>query len=242
MKNRIFSGLSKRVPGLMVLLASILPQGLQAQGNYYDRESYRQGPYISIYEHCDFRGERRDIGVGDFASMRELNFGNDSISSIRVPRELEAIIYEHDRFKGDYTRVDRDVRCFDKTWNDEVSSLRVVNHPRGGGNWSQRPPSGHGGQGGNFGTYNPGFNHHARDGVTGFNVKQVVFDGKVLKKVSSTEWQMADPYAGTVRYTEALKNRYKVELKNKTTPQRILLDLRTNQALVNFNSNNQKTF
>ena len=85
MKNRIFSGLNTRASAAAAILMGMLSQGAQAQGNYYDRDSYRQEAYISIYEHCDFKGERRDIAVGDFASMRELDFDNDSMSPYRFP-------------------------------------------------------------------------------------------------------------------------------------------------------------
>ena len=251
MKNRKFSGLNTRASAVAALLMGVLSQGAQAQGNYYDRESYRQEAYISIYEHCDFKGERRDIAVGDFASMRELDFDNDSMSSIQVPRELEAIIFEHDRFKGDYARVDRDVRCFDGTWNDQVSSLKVVNRDRRGANRSQGPSTVYGGSNSSDdqhvrnrenSTRNSRANYQVRDGVTGLNVKQVVFDGKVLQKIDNSTWQIDDSYAGIVHYTEVVRDRQKVELKNKNTSQRILLNLTTNQAFVNFNSGNQKSY
>lgn len=237
MKKRIFSGLNKRAPGLVALLVGVLSQGVQAQSSYYDRESNRQEAYISIFEHCDFKGERRDIAVGEFANMRELDIGNDSMSSIQVPRELEAIIFEHDRFKGDYARVDRDVRCFDNTWNDQVSSLKVVYRDRRVDNQSQNRSPIYGGQQADDVVRFP-----VRDGVTGLNIKQVVYDGKVLQKVSSTEWQIKDAYAGVVRYIEISKDHQKVELKNKNTPQRILLNLSTNQAIVNLNTDKQKSF
>ena len=232
-------GVSTKFGTALPLLIGLTFFGVVAQTNaqsrYYQDDGYQEEAFISIYEHCDFRGARRDIAVGDFANMRELDFDNDSMSSIQVPRELEAVIYEHDKFKGDYAVVNRDVRCFDQQWNDQVSSLRVVEKQRTRAYQDQnRSPV--------FGGRNQRENYPQRDGVNGLNVKQVVFDGRVLQKVGNKVWQINDNYNGVARYTEIRRDRQSVELKNQNTDQRIVLNMGANQALVTWGRGNQQVF
>lgn len=125
MRSIDFKTIALRLTKVLPLTGLVLSFSANAQYDDYKDRHVDSEPYISIYEHCGFRGERRDISVGEFQNMRELDFGNDRVSSIQVPPELEAVIFEHDRFKGDYARIGQDVRCFDENWNDQVSSLRV---------------------------------------------------------------------------------------------------------------------
>ncbi len=227
-------------------LMSLSSASVQAQSRYDDSyggdRNYRE-PIVSIYEDCDFRGDRRDISVGDFRSMRELDFGNDSLSSIRVPRELEVILYEHDDFDGDYARVDRDISCFDYDWNDEVSSLRVVyaddrrsrndryDRPRyeersRNEDWRQNNRSDRG---------RVNFN----DGVTAKNVSQVTFDNRVLQQVSKTEWKVINEYRDSTIYRETGRDRENVYLQNRYSGEQIRIDLSFNDVTV-IGSGNRK--
>ncbi len=204
-----------------------------AQSRYYDDDQYNQEPFISIFEDCGFRGERRDIAVGEFASMRELDFGNDKISSIRVPRELEAIIYEHDKFKGAFARVDRDVRCFDESWNDQVSSLRVESRQKGnrgvyGGNKPDRPRAGRPRDRDRNDYGRPQYN----DGVTASNLARVVFNNKVLQQVGERTWELNQRRSGVSQFQETGRDRDAVYLVNKYSGARIEVNVPANVVTV----------
>ena len=205
-----------------------------AQGNYYDNN---REPTISIYEHCDFRGERRDIAVGEFRSMRELDFGNDKMSSIRVPSELEAVIFQHDKFKGDYARVSRDIRCFDKAWNDEVSSLKVEYRGNYYGGQSERGQGQvYGGQ--RNGRYDSEYGNDNRqydrysDGVNGKNLALVTYGNTVLENIGPSKWQMRTGSRGIAQYKELRRDENGVLLQNDYSAQQVRIDLAGNQVVV----------
>lgn len=212
-----------------------------AQQGYYDDGRHNSEPYISIYEDCDFRGTRRDIAVGEFRKMRELDFGNDRMSSIQVPSELEAIIYEHDDFRGDYARVNRDVRCFDRSWNNQVSSLRVeyaqgydnqVNRDAGsrvyGGENQRRNAYEHDSSDRRDNSRQRNSRQQFDDRVTVANVAQVTFDNRVLKQIGDRKWQIADRRRGVSQYREVNRDKTSVFLKNEYNAERLKIDMRNN--------------
>ena len=85
-----------------------------------------QNQGVIVYRDCDFSGKAARLNFGDYSSLRNSPIGNDSISSIRVPRGMIAIIYENDNFEGEAKRVFHDVRCVPNRWNDRISSIRIV--------------------------------------------------------------------------------------------------------------------
>ncbi|MBX2849320.1 MAG: beta/gamma crystallin family protein [Acidiferrobacterales bacterium] len=199
-----------------------------AQTNRYTDNRYDPEPYISIYEDCDYRGQRRDIAVGEFRRMRDLDFGNDKLSSIRVPEELEVIIYEHDGFKGDYARVDRDVSCFDRTWDNQVSSIKVLasaQRDRG----SERPI--YGGRDEDEGEYQER-RRPWRDYVNAKNVASVSFNERVLKQSGKRVWQIADRRRGVSQYREVGRDDYSVYLNNEYNSERIRIDFYAEEILI----------
>ena len=224
MSIRVLKKVVECLPRLVTLAACSISAQAFAQGDYYGSNSYQE-PYVSIYEHCNFKGERRDIAIGEFYRMRELDFDNDSISSIQVPKELEVTIYEHDKFKGDYAKIGRDVRCFDRQWNDQVSSLRVTESSvrRGPRSDGQSPV---------YGGRNDGRYSSAGTAVTGLNIKHVAFNGRLIQQAGDQVWQEHDAYNGTVRYTEIRRSRQSLVLKNQYNNERIRLDLTANKAFV----------
>lgn len=234
-------------------VASLIKAGVFAVGaltvmspiSALSQSGFNQEPYISIFEHCDYRGERRDIAVGDFRRMGELDFGNDSVSSIQVPRELNAVIFEHDDFKGDYARVDRDVRCFDRTWNDQVSSLKVEYRKGVQRNESRDKPTVYGGQTNERDRYQNRDNRprdnraraqdqqiHFSDSVNSKNLAQVVFNNRVLQQVGDRVWQVQDRRNGVSQYNEVNRDDSSVYLKNQTTGERIRIDLFVNDVTI----------
>ncbi len=212
-------------------------------------------PYISIFEHCDFKGERRDVAVGHFRSMGELDFSNDAVSSIRVPSELDAIIFEHDDFKGDYARVSSDVRCFDRSWNDQVSSLKVEYREVVQRNQSRDRPRVYGGQTHERDRYqNRGDrsrnNHsptqdrqiHYEDSVNSKNVAQVVFDNRVLQQVGERAWQIQGRHREVSQYNEVSRDDNRIYLKNQYTNERIRIDLFVNDVTITGRNNQPQRF
>ena len=234
---------STLIAALAPLLAATLSLPTNAQRTFDDGHHSQQEPYISIFEHCGFRGERRDIAVGQFKSMRELDFGNDELSSIKVPRELKAVIYEHDDFKGTFAKVSRDVRCFDKNWNDQVSSLKVEYS-------DTYKPSKHGkvyGGGNSGGHYNessqrPNKRIFYEDGVTGYNLTQVVFNNRVLQKIDDRTWEIKGQGQGAGVYEQVRVEENAISLKNKYSPQRIRVDLAANELSFIGHANRAQRF
>ncbi len=228
--------------GVLVAALVLAPSATLAQGNYnngYQGSGYEQEPYISIYEDCDFRGERRDVSVGEFRNMSQLDFRNDSMSSIRVPRELEAIIFQHDKFKGDYARIDRNVRCFDDSWNDEVSSLRVEYTKKrfdrnGDGNRNNGRI-----YGGNDRVEDPrprrdqtrDVRRNFNDGVTAKTVSQVVFNNRVLQRINQTQWHIQGR-RGLAQYNVTRRDDSNVYLQNQHTSEKIRIDLFANDVTI----------
>lgn len=102
---------------------------------------------VTVYEHSDFRGKSRNLtdDVENFALLGNppdcgdaLTLGwHDCVSSIRVAEGWEAIVYEHDTFRGDSLVIMFDIpdlgrvgrTCDDRFdapgWDECISSIRV---------------------------------------------------------------------------------------------------------------------
>jgi len=187
-------------------------------------QSYRGQDYVTIFEDCDYRGKSRDIYVGDFDNMGRVDFGNDRVSSIQVPQGFEVTIYEHDAFRGDYARVDRNVSCFDKNWNNQVSSLRVqqVGKPNYSNNQYAQAPT-------------------APSNATAQSVSYVAFAGRLLQKTSNSQWEMSNKNGQVSKLTEVARNQYAVYLQNRYSAQRVRIDFFTNDVtVINRNGSQQR--
>ncbi len=103
------------------LAVSVTASVANAQSNYGANNAY-----VTIYEDCDFRGNSRNVDIGEYRSLKTLRFANDRMSSIKVPPGMSVTIFEHDNYGGAYATIDRDIACFDRNWNDQVSSMRVT--------------------------------------------------------------------------------------------------------------------
>lgn len=76
-----------------------------------------------IYQDSAFRGNAQTLDVGSYRA-NQLSFGNDQISSIKIPAGYKITLYEHDNFQGSsvtYTWQQANVGVF----NDKFSSIRV---------------------------------------------------------------------------------------------------------------------
>jgi hypothetical protein len=87
---------------------------------------------VTLFAECDFKGKMVDVSIGDYATMDAAGFGNDMLSSIKIPAGLRVKIFEHDNFQGYFYLLDRDVGCLDinkkigaASWNDRTSSIKI---------------------------------------------------------------------------------------------------------------------
>jgi hypothetical protein len=100
---------------------------------------------VILYEHPDYKGDsigvtfdqsELDVWPGPCGGSGYPTYGpgdwDDCVSSVRVPAGWEAVLYEHERYRGETLTVTSDVSdledvagpCGDD-WDDCVSSIRV---------------------------------------------------------------------------------------------------------------------
>lgn len=90
------------------------------------------GPKVTLFSDCKFAGKMLDVSFGEYASMDKAGFGNDVLSSMKIPAGVKVQVFEHDNFKGDTAVFTTDVSCLvdvkiskARNWNDRVSSLKI---------------------------------------------------------------------------------------------------------------------
>jgi hypothetical protein len=92
------------------------------------------GNQVTIYQEAHYWGECRVKNIGDYSNPAEMGLPNDSLSSIQVGWNVEAVVCRDDDFKGACETFRSDVRDFRGTYqdprgtrvgNDHASSLRV---------------------------------------------------------------------------------------------------------------------
>lgn len=78
-----------------------------------------------FYEHCDYQGWSSSLGPGRY-DIGSMGIGNDSISSLRVPKGLRVTLFEHGGFQGRTVTFTGDVSCLvQHGFNDATSSIVV---------------------------------------------------------------------------------------------------------------------
>lgn len=79
----------------------------------------------TVYEDHGFCGRQQVLQLGDYRK-KNLSFGNDRISSIKVPRGYTVRMWDDDKYKDrNYTYVGPTYIPFLNGFNDKVSSLKV---------------------------------------------------------------------------------------------------------------------
>ncbi|TYP99302.1 putative secreted protein (Por secretion system target) [Tenacibaculum adriaticum] len=83
---------------------------------------------VTVYKDCNYTGFSGGLEIGDYnlARLNSLGVLNDDISSIRIIEGYKVILYQDDNFTGGSVVLGGDLSCFDTTWNDKVSSVRVL--------------------------------------------------------------------------------------------------------------------
>jgi len=105
---------------------------------HYERRAKQARRAPVVYQHCNFGGYRKVVRHST-NWVRRLGIKNDDLSSIKVPAGKCVILYQHAHYRGRSWKIcgKTQVRCFvhhrmlwGKSWNDQVSSIRVINKYR----------------------------------------------------------------------------------------------------------------
>ena len=87
---------------------------------------------IILYEEGNFHGNQSTLCVGHYRNSAEFGISNDSLSSMKIGRNVKIRIYKHNDFQGDsydYPRAedgDHDIETIEHAFENEVSSLKIA--------------------------------------------------------------------------------------------------------------------
>ncbi|RYF24817.1 MAG: carbohydrate-binding protein [Flavobacteriales bacterium] len=83
---------------------------------------------ITVYKDCNYTGFSGGLTIGDYnlARLNTLGVLNDDISSLKITQGFQAILYQDDNFTGASTVINSDNSCLNATWNDKVTSIRII--------------------------------------------------------------------------------------------------------------------
>jgi hypothetical protein len=79
-----------------------------------------------IYEHTNYGGRSQELSVGRY-DYDQLAFGNDMVSSVKVPLGWSVNLYQHAGFQGALTQVYEDTPEL-RSSNDTASSIEVFGY------------------------------------------------------------------------------------------------------------------
>ncbi|MGX7203124.1 hypothetical protein BCR22_11890 [Enterococcus plantarum] len=102
------------------------PLGLKNKISSLIVENIANDPKLPVvYEDHGFGGRQQTLNVGDYRK-KNLSFGNDRISAIRVPAGYTVRMWDDDKYKDrNYTYFGPTYIPFLNGFNDKVSSLKV---------------------------------------------------------------------------------------------------------------------
>jgi Beta-1,3-glucanase/Carbohydrate binding module (family 6)/Ricin-type beta-trefoil lectin domain-like/Secretion system C-terminal sorting domain len=83
---------------------------------------------VTVYKDCNYTGFSGGLEIGDYnlTRLRSLGVQDDDISSLKITQGYKVILYQDDNFTGGSVALTSNLSCFDATWNDKVTSLRVI--------------------------------------------------------------------------------------------------------------------
>jgi GH18 family chitinase len=83
---------------------------------------------ITVYKDCNYTGFSGGLTIGDYnlARLKTLGVQDDAISSLRITQGFQAVLYQDDNFGGASTVINSDNTCLNTTWNDKVTSIRII--------------------------------------------------------------------------------------------------------------------
>lgn len=84
--------------------------------------------YITVYQDCNYTGHSGGLTVGDYTltQLNALGVANDAISSIKIAQGFKVIAFQDNNFTGASVTLTADSSCLDASWNDKISSIKVV--------------------------------------------------------------------------------------------------------------------
>ncbi|MCB9759536.1 MAG: hypothetical protein H6739_06820 [Alphaproteobacteria bacterium] len=84
-------------------------------------------PAAVVCQGLNYGNPSNHVRVGAYGHVSDvLSGGNDKIRSVRVPRGMTVVLYEHANFKGRQLVLFEDTPELDAWWRENVSSLRVL--------------------------------------------------------------------------------------------------------------------
>ncbi len=86
---------------------------------------------VRVYQGCNYSGWNVALGVGNYtlSQLEALGFINDDASSVRVPAGLRIRVYTSNNYAGSTASYTSDQSCFNSTFNDQISSIKVEQVP-----------------------------------------------------------------------------------------------------------------
>lgn len=79
---------------------------------------------VIIFKDGDFQGASQQLGVGSY-DIKDLTFGNDQLSSLKVPSGYKVTLYEHGGFQGKSKSFTSDAGWVGDDFNDIASSVKI---------------------------------------------------------------------------------------------------------------------
>ncbi len=82
---------------------------------------------VTIYQHCNFRGQSLTLDTTNYSNFNNINFNNDQLSSIKIASGYSVQLFENNNFKGkSVTLTSNDSCLIGKSFNDITSSIKVT--------------------------------------------------------------------------------------------------------------------
>lgn len=239
----ISTKLNFRPTVLIVSLLAALIMSLSAAGqNYPPRDAYQpssNADYVTVYEDCDFQGKGRALAAGSYGDVRDLNLRNDSISSVQVPPGMRVVLYENERLRGKSTLISNDIRCLNRDWNDQTSSIKVVkeNSNRRAardaeGYTDSRPDDRRGYEGRRNNRNDSAEDNRRRNDVRNFTkgVTSIAFANTTLAQSNGNRWRMVSGNKEDV-YRETARTGQVIYLQHNRFNQQLQIDMFANKVL-----------
>jgi len=84
-----------------------------------------------LYENCDYSGKSVVLDFGEH-NINDLGLDNDSLSSIKIPNNINVTLYEHADFQGRKLTLNKSESCLSNrtvdglNFDNQVSSIKIV--------------------------------------------------------------------------------------------------------------------
>jgi len=79
---------------------------------------------VIVYQDADYQGASQELSEGSY-DIDSLEFGNDQLSSLKVPPGFKVTLYEHANFEGRSISFTEDTPWVGDDFNDITSGIVV---------------------------------------------------------------------------------------------------------------------